>query len=147
MQNDWRTHARLPRGTEGLLWILASDPSPSTLFRWKYPAYRQGSNPPALVFFSDRRTVQESSLAKIPMVDVKLELDNPPTREEIKKTTMQLKVGKSPGIDGIQAEDGIRDELMSRGLGDVYKRQPSVRPEPTLAFWRVFLCYRRNEPI
>uniref|UniRef100_UPI003AF9951D hypothetical protein n=1 Tax=Thiolapillus sp. TaxID=2017437 RepID=UPI003AF9951D len=24
---------------------------------------------------------------------------------------------------------------------------PSVGPEPTLAFWRVFLCYRRNEPI
>ncbi|WP_419606700.1 hypothetical protein, partial [Thiolapillus sp.] len=54
--------------------------------------------------FSDRRTVQESSLAKIPQVDVKLELDDPPTREEIKKATMQLKVGKSPGIDGIPAE-------------------------------------------
>ena len=51
---------------------------------------------------SDRRTVQESSLAKIPQVDVKLELDGPPTREEIKKVTMQLKVDKSPGIDGIQ---------------------------------------------
>ena len=34
--------------------------------------------------FSDRRTVQESSLAKFPQVDVKLELDDPPTREEIK---------------------------------------------------------------
>ena len=45
-----------------------------------------------------------SSLAKIPQVDVKLELDDPPTREEIQKATMQLKVGKSPGIDGIQAE-------------------------------------------
>ncbi|WP_419639628.1 hypothetical protein, partial [Thiolapillus sp.] len=54
--------------------------------------------------FSDRRTVQESSLAKIPQVDVKLELDDPPIREEIKKATMQLKVGKSPGIDGIPAE-------------------------------------------
>ena len=30
--------------------------------------------------FSDQRTVQESSLAKIPQVDVKLELDDPPTR-------------------------------------------------------------------
>ena len=54
--------------------------------------------------FSDRRTVQETSLAKIPQVDVELELDDPPTREEIKKATMQLKVGKSPGIDGIPAE-------------------------------------------
>ena len=51
--------------------------------------------------FSDRRTVQESSLAKILQVDVKLELDDPSTREEIRKATMQLKVGKSPGIDGI----------------------------------------------
>ena len=38
--------------------------------------------------FSDRRTVQESSLVKIPQVDVKLELDDPPTREEIRKATM-----------------------------------------------------------
>ena len=52
--------------------------------------------------FSDRCTVQESSLAKIPQVDV--ELDDPPTCEEIKKATMQLKVGKSTGIDGIPAE-------------------------------------------
>ena len=35
---------------------------------------------------------------------MKLELDNPPTREEIKKATMQLKVGKSPDIEGIPAE-------------------------------------------
>ena len=54
--------------------------------------------------FSDRRTVQESSLNKIPQMDVKLKLDDPPTREEIRKATMQLKVGKSPGIDGIPAE-------------------------------------------
>ena len=27
-----------------------------------------------------------------------------------------------------QAEDGIRDLVRSRGLGDVYKRQPSARP-------------------
>ena len=50
---------------------------------------------------NDRHSVQESSLAKISQVDVKLELDDPPIREEIKKATMQLKVGKSPGIDGI----------------------------------------------
>ena len=27
-----------------------------------------------------------------------------------------------------QAEDGIRDLVRSRGLGDVYKRQPITRP-------------------
>ena len=54
--------------------------------------------------FSDQRTVQESSLAKIPQVGVELELDGPPTREEIKKATMQLKVGKSSGTDGIPEE-------------------------------------------
>ena len=56
------------------------------------------------VLFSDRRTVQESSPAKIPQVNVKLEMDDPPTREEIKKATMQLKVDKSTCIDGIPAE-------------------------------------------
>ena len=54
--------------------------------------------------FSDRCTVQVSSPVKIPQVDVELELDDPTTREEIRKATMQLKVGKSPGIDGIPAE-------------------------------------------
>ena len=53
--------------------------------------------------FSDRRTLQEYSPAKIPHVDLKLELDDPPTREEIRKATMQLKVGKTPNIDGIPA--------------------------------------------
>ena len=45
-----------------------------------------------------------SSLAQIPQVDVRLELDDQPTREEIKKATMQPKLGKSPGTDGIPAE-------------------------------------------
>ena len=55
-------------------------------------------------FFGDRRTVQGSPLAKIPRVDLKLELDDPPTREEIRKATMQLKVGKTPVIDDIPTE-------------------------------------------
>ena len=38
--------------------------------------------------FSDRRTVQESPLAKIPQVDLKRELDDPPTLEEIRKATV-----------------------------------------------------------
>ena len=46
----------------------------------------------------------QSSLAKTPQVDVKLDLDDLPTREEIMKATIQLKVGKSPGIYGIPAE-------------------------------------------
>ena len=124
MQNDWWTdrtcledttvcwqgwHVRFLRGTEGRLCTLTSDPRPATLFGWKYPADRQRSHPPALVrafqsLFSGRRTLQESLLARIPQVDVKVELDDPPTREEIKKATMQLKVGKSPGIDGIPEE-------------------------------------------
>ena len=54
--------------------------------------------------FSDGHTVQESSLAKIPRVDMKLELDDPPTCQEIKKDVLQLKVDKSPGTDGIPAE-------------------------------------------
>ena len=36
-------------------------------------------------------------------------------------------IGIDPGISGsicfFQAEDGIRDQPRSRGLGDVYKRQ------------------------
>ena len=42
-------------------------------------------------------------MSKIPQVHLKLELDDPPTREEIKKATVQLKMGKSPLIDGIPA--------------------------------------------
>ena len=37
-------------------------------------------------------------------MDMKLELNDPPTCKEIKKATKQLKVGTSPGIDGIPAE-------------------------------------------
>ena len=48
--------------------------------------------------------MQESSLAKISQVDMKLELDDPSTCEEIGKATMQLEVGKPAGIDGIPAE-------------------------------------------
>ena len=37
-------------------------------------------------------------------MDVKLELDDPTTHGEIRKATMPLKVGKSPGIDSSPAE-------------------------------------------
>ena len=65
--------------------------------------------------------MQESSLAKILQVDVKLELDDPPTREEIKKATMQQKVGKSPGDDGIAAEVyQHRGEVLLNKLQDLF---------------------------
>ena len=46
-----------------------------------------------------------------------------------------------------QAEDGIRDCLLSRGLGDVYKRQyqPSLSPEEVLSY-RVGVSYEGDEP-
>ena len=53
---------------------------------------------------SNQHAVQESSLAKIPQVDAKLELDDQPTHKEIENATMQLKVGRSPSVDGIPAE-------------------------------------------
>ena len=37
-----------------------------------------------------------------------------------------------------QAEDGIRDLVRSRGLGDVYKRQP---------FFRIFALSRFRDPL
>ena len=46
--------------------------------------------------------MQESSLAKIPQVDVKLELDDPPTHEEIRKATMQLKVARKVALVAFQ---------------------------------------------
>ena len=52
--------------------------------------------------FSDRCTVQESTLAKIPQVDVKLELDDPPAIEEIRKATMQLKVARHVALMAFQ---------------------------------------------
>ena len=55
--------------------------------------------------FSEQLTVQDSSPAKVPQVDIKLQLDDPPTREEIKKATIQLKMSKPPGIDGIPAAE------------------------------------------
>ena len=87
------------------IWTFTSDPSPSALFgRRDKEAILQRWSEHFEGLFGDQHTVQESSLAKIPQADVKLGHDEPPTREETKKATMQLKVGKSPGIDGIPAE-------------------------------------------
>ena len=46
--------------------------------------------------------MQESPLAKIPQVDVKLELDDPPTHEKIRKATMQLEVGSHLALMAFQ---------------------------------------------
>ena len=42
-----------------------------------------------------------------------------------------------------QAEDGIRDLVRSRGLGDVYKRQAGEAPEPGLQ--RIDAFHRAGE--
>ena len=47
----------------------------------------------------------------------------------------------SCGVFFFQAEDGIRDLVRSRGLGDVYKRQPYRRASPWLALaWPTMRC-------
>ena len=43
-----------------------------------------------------------------------------------------------------QAEDGIRDLVRSRGLGDVYKRQLSI-PCAANKSWVKFICIFKNE--
>ena len=48
--------------------------------------------------------MQESSLAKIPQVDVKLELDYPRISRRDQESHNAAEGGKSPGIDGIPAE-------------------------------------------
>ena len=54
--------------------------------------------------FSDQCKVADSSIEKIPVVEPKHELDEPPTVEEIKTAIRQMKPGKSPGSEGIPAE-------------------------------------------
>ena len=78
---------------------------------------------------------QESSLTKIPQVDVNLELDDPPTLEGIKEATMVLRVGESPGIDGIPADvyqyDGkaVLHKLHDQFTTTVGERDPTAGPQ------------------
>ena len=51
----------------------------------------------------EAKVSQQAVVATDVQVNLKLEVDDQPTREEIRKATMQLKVGKSPGIDAIPA--------------------------------------------
>ena len=44
-----------------------------------------------------------------------------------------------------QAEDGIRDLVRSRGLGDVYKRQGQGRKEPGLPSFLLCRLFDRGE--
>ena len=92
--------------------------------------------------FSDQRTVQVSSLAKIPQVDVKLKLNDLPTREEIGKATMQLKVDKSPGIDGIPAEvyqngsETVLDNLLDLSTNCWEKGTQDLRDAVTVSLYK-----------
>ena len=45
----------------------------------------------------------------------------------VQKSSMEIEVN-------VEAEDGIRDLVRSRGLGDVYKRQMSGRPTQKMSF-------------
>ena len=57
--------------------------------------------------------------------------------EKIKDELTSVVVSKSESVFFLcfffffQAEDGIRDFCLSRGLGDVYKRQASIVVDPT----------------
>ena len=46
-----------------------------------------------------------------------------------------------------QAEDGIRDLVRSRGLGDVYKRQMIHFVHSLSTLWLIFNCTMINKPI
>ena len=54
--------------------------------------------------FGEERLVAEASIDNIPQQEVKMNLDNPPTHEEITSAISKLKRHKAPGIDGIPAE-------------------------------------------
>ena len=41
-----------------------------------------------------------------------------------------------------QAEDGIRDLVRSRGLGDVYKRQMKMEPGNLFLDWQFYLSFK-----
>ena len=47
----------------------------------------------------------------------------------LKSVTLKIEDRKRTRCTFVQAEDGIRDLVRSRGLGDVYKRQSQMHPE------------------
>ena len=91
--------------------------------------------------------MQDSSLAKIPQADLKLELDDPATREEIKKATMQLKVGKPYGIMASQQKSistGVkRSSISSRICSQTVGRKGLHRR--TSEMQSLSLCTKRRE--
>ncbi|KAK4325656.1 hypothetical protein Pmani_003749 [Petrolisthes manimaculis] len=54
--------------------------------------------------FADKRQVQEESIRRIPQHAERVELDEPPTQEEVKVAIAKLKCHKAPGVDGLPAE-------------------------------------------
>jgi len=54
--------------------------------------------------FSADRVVQDSAILRIPRLPAKVELDEPPSMEELTKAIKQLKIRKATGVDGIPPE-------------------------------------------
>ena len=54
--------------------------------------------------FSADRVVQDSALLRIPQIQVKVELDELPSMQELIKTIEQMKSGKAAGVDGISLD-------------------------------------------
>ena len=99
--------------------------------------------------FSGRRTVQKSSLAKIPQVDVKLELDDPPTREEIRKATMQMKRASHLALMAFQQKSISTGEkqcsISSRICSPIFGRKGLYRR--TSGMQSLYLCTKQGKKI
>ena len=54
--------------------------------------------------FGADRVVQDSASLRIPQLSVKVELDEPPSLQELTKAVEQMKSGKAAGVDGIPPE-------------------------------------------
>ena len=63
------------------------------------------------------------------------------SNRESKLPSLDIPVGP---YTSYQAEDGIRDSVASRGLGDVYKRQTSYLAEVNKEGYRI--SYKANDP-
>ena len=86
---------------------------------------------------SDRRTVQESSLAKIPQVDVKLKLDDPPLVKKSRKpqcsrrwsSHLALMVFQQKSISTVEKQCSISSRICSPTVGrkGLYRRTSGMQ--------------------